>query len=119
MLQRLELPYQVVSLCTGDLGFAAAKTYDIEVWLPSQRRYREVSSCSNCADFQSRRAEIRYRPNEGRKPRLLHTLNGSGLAIGRTIVALLENHQRADGAIGIPEALRPYLGGLEAIEPHA
>ena len=117
VLQRLELPYQVVSLCTGDLGFAAAKTYDIEVWLPSQERYREISSCSNCEDFQARRAEIRFRPNEGKKPRLAHTLNGSGLAIGRTIVAILENYQQADGTVTIPDALRPYMNGLERIEP--
>ncbi|MCH7825369.1 MAG: serine--tRNA ligase [Acidobacteria bacterium] len=116
VLQRLELPYQVVSLCTGELGFAAAKTYDIEVWLPSQQRYREISSCSNCEDFQARRAEIRYRPREGKKPRLVHTLNGSGLAIGRTIVALLENYQEADGSVTVPEALRPYMNGLERIE---
>lgn len=117
VLQRLELPYRVVSLCTGDLGFAAAKTYDIEVWLPSQERYREISSCSNCEDFQARRAEIRYRPEAGRKPRLVHTLNGSGLAIGRTIVALLENFQQADGSVRIPPALRPYMNGLERVEP--
>jgi len=117
VLQRLHLPYQVVSLCTGDLGFAAAKTYDIEVWLPSQQRYREISSCSNCEDFQARRAEIRFRPNEGKKPRLAHTLNGSGLAIGRTIVALLENYQEADGSVTIPDALRPYMNDLERIEP--
>ncbi len=117
VLQRLELPYQVVSLCTGELGFAAAKTYDIEVWLPSQGRYREISSCSNCEDFQARRAEIRYRPEAGKKTRLVHTLNGSGLAIGRTIVALLENYQQADGSVSIPEALRPYMNGLERIEP--
>ncbi len=116
VLQRLELPYQVVSLATADLGFAAAKTYDIEVWLPSQNRYREISSCSNCADFQARRAEIRYRP-EGKKPRLVHTLNGSGLAIGRTIVALLENYQEADGSVTIPDALRPYMDGAERIGP--
>lgn len=119
VLQRLELPYQVVSLCTGDLGFAAAKTYDIEVWLPSQGRYREISSCSNCEDFQARRAEIRYRPEGGRKARLAHTLNGSGLAIGRTIVALLENYQQADGTVTIPEVLRPYMSGLERIGPLA
>jgi seryl-tRNA synthetase len=117
VLQRLELPYRVVSLCTGDLGFAAAKTYDIEVWLPSQDTYREISSCSNCEDFQARRAEIRYRPEGGGKPRLVHTLNGSGLAIGRTLVALLENYQQADGSVTIPEALRPYMNGLERIEP--
>ncbi len=117
VLQRLELPYQVVSLCTGDLGFAAAKTYDIEVWLPSQQRYREISSCSNCEDFQARRAEIRYRPKEGKKPRLVHTLNGSGVAIGRAIVALLENYQEADGSVTIPDVLRPYMGDAERIEP--
>ena len=117
ILQRLELPYQVVSLCTGDLGFAAAKTYDVEVWLPSQQRYREISSCSNCEDFQARRAEIRYRPREGKKPRFVHTLNGSGLAIGRTIVALLENYQEANGTVTIPDALRPYMNGLEQIGP--
>jgi seryl-tRNA synthetase len=117
VLQRLELPYRVVSLSTGDLGFASSKTYDLEVWLPSQERYREISSCSNCEDFQARRAEIRYRPGEGNKPRLVHTLNGSGLAIGRTIVALLENGQEADGSVTIPDALRPYMGGTERIEP--
>jgi seryl-tRNA synthetase len=117
ILQRLELPYQVVSLCTGDLGFAAAKTYDVEVWLPSQQGYREISSCSNCEDFQARRAKIRYRPREGKKPRFVHTLNGSGLAIGRTIVALLENYQEANGTVTIPDALRPYMNGLEQIRP--
>jgi len=117
VLQRLELPYRVVSLCTGDLGFASAKTYDIEVWLPSQDTYREISSCSNCDDFQARRAEIRYRPEGGGKPRLVHTLNGSGLAIGRTLVALLENYQEADGSVTVPAALRPYMNGLERIEP--
>jgi len=117
VLQRLELPYQVVSLATGDLGFAAAKTYDIEVWLPSQSRYREISSCSNCEAFQARRAEIRYRRGGGKKPRMVHTLNGSALAIGRTIVALLENYQEADGTVTIPDALRPYMSGAERIEP--
>ena len=117
ILQRLELPYQVVSLCTGDLGFAAAKTYDVEVWLPSEQGYREISSCSNCEDFQARRAKIRYRPREGKKPRFVHTLNGSGLAIGRTIVALLENYQEANGTVTIPDALRPYMNGLEKIRP--
>ena len=117
VLQRLELPYQVVSLCTGDLGFAAAKTYDVEVWLPSQQRYREISSCSNCEDFQARRADIGYRPHEGKKARFVHTLNGSGLAIGRTIVALLENYQEANGTVTIPDALRPYMDGLEKIDP--
>jgi len=117
VLQALELPYQVISLCTGDLGFASSKTYDLEVWLPSQNRYREISSCSNCEDFQARRAEIRYRPEAKGKTRLVHTLNGSGVAIGRTIVALLENHQQADGTVAIPERLRPYMNGLERIEP--
>ncbi len=110
VLQRLELPYQVVELCTGDLGFAAAKTYDIEVWIPSQGRYREVSSCSNCEDFQARRGNIRYRPVKGGKSRLVHTLNGSGVAVGRAMVALLENHQEEDGTVVIPQALVPYLG---------
>lgn len=113
VLKRLELPYRVVSLCTGDLGFASSKTYDIEVWLPGQNTYREISSCSNCTDFQSRRAQIRYRPLEdGKKgkPRLAHTLNGSGLAAGRTFVAVLENYQQADGSIAIPKALVPYFG---------
>lgn len=113
VLQRLDLPYRVVSLCTGDLGFAALKTYDLEVWLPSQKRYREISSCSNCGDFQARRASIRYRPNndgKNTKPHLVHTLNGSGLAVGRTLVAILENGQQADGSVRIPTALIPYFG---------
>ncbi len=113
VLKRLELPYRVVSLCTGDLGFASAKTYDIEVWLPGQNAYREISSCSNCHDFQARRAQIRYRPDDGTgkaKPRLVHTLNGSGIAVGRTFVAILENGQREDGSIAIPRALVPYFG---------
>lgn len=117
VLQGLELPYRVVSLCTGDLGFAAAKTYDLEVWLPSQDRYREISSCSNCTDFQARRADIRYRPAGQNKSRLVHTLNGSGVAVGRTLVALLENHQQQDGTVTVPPALRPYLGGVEIIAP--
>ncbi|MBP7127197.1 serine--tRNA ligase [Myxococcota bacterium] len=117
VLVRLELPYRVVSLCTGDLGFAAARCYDIEVWLPGQNAWREISSCSNFEDFQARRAGIRYRPGPGEKPRLVHTLNGSGLAIGRTIIALLENGQQADGSVRIPPALRPYLGGIETIGP--
>ncbi|QFY89909.1 serine--tRNA ligase [Magnetovirga frankeli] len=111
ILQRLELPYRVVSLCTGDLGFSSAKTYDLEVWLPGQQAYREISSCSNFRDFQARRLQARRRHPDTGKPELLHTLNGSGLAVGRTLVALLENHQQADGSINIPEALRPYMGG--------
>ncbi len=114
VLQLLELPYRVVALCAGDLGFSAAKTYDLEVWLPGQNQYREISSCSNFESFQARRLQLRYRAEDG-KPQLAHTLNGSGLAIGRTLVALLENHQQADGRIQIPAALRPYLGGMDAI----
>ncbi len=116
VLKRLGLHYRVMALCTGDLGFSAAKTYDIEVWLPSQARYMEISSCSNFDDFQARRALIRYRPRGGGKPGFVHTLNGSGLAVGRTIVAILENFQTEDGSVTIPEALRPYMGGLEKIE---
>lgn len=115
ILQRLELPYRVVTLCTGDLGFSAAKTYDLEVWLPGQGRYREISSCSNFGDFQARRMLARFRNPETGKPELLHTLNGSGLAVGRTLVAVLENHQQADGSIRVPEVLQPYLGGQERI----
>jgi seryl-tRNA synthetase len=111
VLQRLELPYRVILLCTGDMGFAAAKTYDLEVWLPAQGRYREISSCSNCEAFQARRAGLRYRAADG-KSDYLHTLNGSGLAVGRTLIAVLENYQEADGSLTIPAALRPYLGGL-------
>ena len=110
VLRILKLPYRVVSLCTGDLGFSAAKTYDLEVWLPGQGRYREVSSCSNTGDFQARRANIRYRAAPGEKPKFLHTLNGSGIAVGRTVVAILENYQQPDGSVVIPEALRPYTG---------
>jgi len=117
VLRRLELPYRVVTLSTGDLGFAAAKTYDLEVWLPGQGAYREISSCSNCEDFQARRAELRYRAEQGAKPRHAHTLNGSGLAVGRTLIAVLENYQRADGSVAVPEALRPYMGGLDRIAP--
>jgi seryl-tRNA synthetase len=105
----------VVSLCSGDLGFSAAKTYDLEVWLPAQQTYREISSCSNFEDFQARRMQARYRSGTSGKPELVHTLNGSGLAVGRTLVAVLENYQQADGSIEIPVVLRPYLGGLEAI----
>jgi seryl-tRNA synthetase len=115
VLQRLGIPYRVVVLCVGDLGFAAAKTYDIEVWLPSQQTFREISSCSNFEDFQARRAGIRYRPGSKGKLDYVHTLNGSGLAVGRTLVAILENFQQSDGSVVIPEALRPYMGGLERI----
>jgi seryl-tRNA synthetase len=113
VLRRLEIPYRVVSLCTGDLGFASAKSYDIEVWLPGQNAYREISSCSNCESFQARRASIRFRRASGQKPEFVHTLNGSALAIGRTLVAVLENGQRADGSIEIPRALVPYFGAVE------
>jgi len=116
ILKRLKLPYRVVTLCTGDLGFSAAKTYDLEVWLPGQNAYREISSCSNFEDFQSRRAGIRYKPAGG-KAAYPHTLNGSGLAVGRTMVAVMENYQQADGSIVVPEALRPYMGGKEVIAP--
>jgi seryl-tRNA synthetase len=115
VLKRLGLPYRVVVLSTGDMGFAAAKTYDIEVWLPGQGAYREISSCSNCTDFQARRAGLRYRPEPGAKPRFLHSLNGSGLAVGRTLIAVLENYQQEDGSVVVPEPLRPYMGGAERI----
>ena len=117
VLKRLKLPYRVVLLCTGDMGFASQKTYDIEVWLPGQDRYREISSCSVCGDFQARRMGARYRPAEGKGPRFVHTLNGSGVAIGRALVAVLENYQNPDGSVNVPEALRPYMGGLETIRP--
>jgi seryl-tRNA synthetase len=116
VLQILEIPYRVMTLSTGDLGAAAAKTHDLEVWLPGQGAYREISSCSNTEDYQARRANLRYRPAGGGKPRLLHTLSGSGLAVGRTLVAVLENYQRADGTVEIPRALQPYMGGLARIE---
>jgi len=116
VLQLLGLPYRVVVLCTGDLGFGAAKTYDIEVWAPGQNRFVEISSCSNFEDFQARRANIRYRPKGGGKPRFVHTLNGSGLAVGRTVMAILENYQQKDGSVVIPEVLRPYMGGLSLIK---
>ena len=116
ILKRLELPYRVVTLCTGDMGFQAAKTYDIEVWLPGQNAYREISSCSNCEAFQARRMQARFR-NEKGKSELVHTLNGSGLAVGRTLIAIMENYQRADGGVDIPVALQPYMGGLKAIVP--
>ena len=115
VLERLGLAYRRVLLCTGDMGFASAKTYDIEVWLPSQNAYREISSCSNCEAFQARRAEIKYRPDGTGKAQFAHTLNGSGLAVGRTLIAILENFQRADGSVAIPDALRPYMGGVDAI----
>lgn len=115
ILQRLDLPYRVVALCTGDIGFAAAKTYDLEVWMPAQNAYREISSCSNCEAFQARRMQARFRNAQG-KPELVHTLNGSGLAVGRTLVAVMENCQRADGGIDIPAALHPYMGGMKVLE---
>jgi len=115
VLKRLELPYRVVELCTGDMGFGAAKTYDLEVWLPGQNTYREISSCSNCEEFQARRANIRYRKEKKGRPLFVHTLNGSGLAVGRTLVAVLENYQQEDGSVIIPNALRDYMGGLDRI----
>ena len=115
VLKRLGLSYRVIALCTGDMGFSAAKTYDIEVWLPAQKKYREISSCSNFEDFQARRGNIRYKAKGGKKTELVHTLNGSGLAVGRTVVAILENFQQADGSVVIPEALRPYMGGADRI----
>ncbi|HET8551568.1 MAG TPA: serine--tRNA ligase [Gammaproteobacteria bacterium] len=115
VLQALELPYRVMSLCAGDIGFSAAKTYDLEVWLPGQNRYREISSCSNCEDFQTRRMQTRWRNPESGKPELLHTLNGSGVAIGRALIAVMENYQQEDGSIKVPEALRPYMGGLDVL----
>lgn len=115
ILKRLELPYRTVALCTGDIGFASAKTYDIEVWLPSQKTYREISSCSNTEAFQARRANIKFRPAGTGKAEFVHTLNGSGLAVGRTLIAILENYQQPDGSVVIPEALRPFMGGLERI----
>ena len=116
ILTRLALPYRIVTLCAGDLGFAAAKTYDLEVWMPGQDCYREISSCSNFENFQARRANIRYRPAPKAKPEFVHTLNGSGLAIGRTVAAILENFQRADGSVVVPPVLSPYLGGVEMLE---
>jgi seryl-tRNA synthetase len=115
VLKRLGLPYRVVVLCTGDIGFAARKTYDIEVWLPGQNRYREISSCSNCGEFQARRMGARFRPAGEKGTRFVHTLNGSGLAVGRTLIAVLENGQQADGSIVVPAALRPYMAGQEVI----
>lgn len=116
ILQKLGLPYRVVCLCTGDMGFGATKTYDLEVWLPAQNTYREISSCSNCEDFQARRMGARYKDEKGRT-HLVHTLNGSGLAVGRTLVAVLENYQNADGTVTVPEVLRPYMGGVEVLKP--
>jgi len=118
ILQKLELPYRVITLCTGDMGFTAAKTYDLEVWLPAQNTYREISSCSNTEAFQARRMQARYRNAQG-KPELVHTLNGSGLAVGRTLVAVLENFQNADGSVTVPAVLRPYMGGVERLERDA
>jgi seryl-tRNA synthetase len=117
VLKRLELPYRTVCLCTGDMGFSASKTYDIEVWLPSQKTYREISSCSNCEAFQARRANIKFRPQGTGKAEFVHTLNGSGLAVGRTLIAVLENYQQKDGSVVIPAALRPFMGGREVITP--
>jgi seryl-tRNA synthetase len=119
ILQQLELPYRVVTLCTGDIGFSAAKTYDLEVWLPGQQTYREISSCSNFEAFQARRMQARWRNPDTGKPELLHTINGSGLAVGRTLVAIMENHQQTDGSIRIPDVLGPYMGGLDVIQKHA
>lgn len=115
VLQRLEIPYRVIALCTGDIGFGAAKTYDIEVWVPSQNKYREISSCSNCESFQARRMGLKYRPNGESKSEYCHTLNGSGLAVGRTLVAIMENYQQEDGSFLIPKALVPYMGGIEVV----
>jgi seryl-tRNA synthetase len=117
ILQKLELPYRVVLLCTGDMGAGSAKTYDLEVWLPAQNTYREISSCSNCEGFQARRMQARFRSAERNKPELVHTLNGSGLAVGRTLVAILENNQQADGSVKVPKVLQPYMAGLEVIKP--
>jgi seryl-tRNA synthetase len=117
VLKRLDLPYRTVLLCTGDIGFASAKTYDIEVWLPSQNTYREISSCSNTEAFQARRAGIKFRAGGAGKTEFVHTLNGSGLAVGRTLVAILENFQQRDGTVSVPPALRPYMDGLEVIGP--
>ncbi|MEN1218976.1 serine--tRNA ligase, partial [Listeria monocytogenes] len=116
VLRRLELPYRVLSMCTADLGFTAAKKYDLEVWIPSYNSYREISSCSNFESFQARRANIRFRREPGSKPEYVHTLNGSGLALGRTVAAILENYQDADGSVRIPKVLQGYMGGIEKIE---
>jgi seryl-tRNA synthetase len=116
ILKKLELPFRTIVLCTGDMGFGATKTYDLEVWIPAQNTYREISSCSNMGDFQARRMQARMRVGQG-KPELLHTLNGSGLAVGRTLVAILENYQNADGSVTVPAALQPYMGGITRLEP--
>ena len=116
ILKALELPYHVVMLCTGDMSFTSAKTYDLEVWFPSQGKYREISSCSNCLDYQARRANIKFRRDTKSKPEFVHTLNGSGLAVGRTVAAILENYQQEDGSVVIPKALVPYMGGVEVIK---
>ena len=115
VLETLGLPYRVVNLCSGDIGFGSAKTYDLEVWLPSQNKYREISSCSNCEDFQARRMALRYRPADGGRPKFAHTLNGSGIAVGRTLIAIIENYQNEDGSINVPEALVPYMDGITQI----
>ena len=116
ILELLELPYRKVLLCTGDMGFGSTKTYDLEVWVPSQHAYREISSCSSMGDFQARRMQARFKAGQG-KPELVHTLNGSGLAVGRALVALIENKQQVDGSISVPKALQPYLGGLDTLKP--
>jgi len=115
ILQRLEIPYRVIILCTGDMGFSSARTFDIEAWIPGQGMYREISSCSVCTDFQARRMMARWRNPETGKPELVHTLNGSGLAVGRTLIAVMENYQQQDGSIRVPEVLRPYMGGQEVL----
>ncbi|HEV8443716.1 MAG TPA: aminoacyl--tRNA ligase-related protein, partial [Steroidobacteraceae bacterium] len=115
VLQKLELPYRVMALCAGDVGFGSAKTYDLEVWLPGQNKYREISSCSNCEAFQARRMQARWRNPDTGKPELLHTLNGSGVAVGRALVAVLENYQNADGSVTLPAVLRPYFGGANSL----
>ncbi len=119
ILKKLDLPFRTMTLCTGDMGFASAKTYDIEVWLPGQGAYREISSCSVCTDFQARRMNARFRPKEGGSPRFVHTLNGSGIAVGRALIAVLENYQNEDGSVTIPSALAPYMGGMTRLERQA
>jgi seryl-tRNA synthetase len=116
-LKRLDLPYRVMLLCAGDMGAAARKTYDIEVWVPAQNTYREISSCSQCGEYQARRMNARFKPKEGKGNRFVHTLNGSGLAVGRALIAVLENHQQEDGSIAIPPVLRPFMGGVEVLRP--